>query len=104
MIVGPPAERPVEFPLRLLDRQVVDRGEAALHQALGVELPVLVAIRAKPIGAVVVPLIGEADRDAIAFERPQLLDQAVVELLRPLAGEERDDLRAPARKLRTVSP
>ena len=47
---------------------------------------------------VVVPLVGEAHRDAVAAERPQLLDQPVVELLRPLAGQERDDLGSrPAR-------
>ena len=53
---------------------------------------------------VVVPLVREAHRDALAFERPQLFDQAVVELACPLAGEEGFDLGAPARKLGAVAP
>jgi hypothetical protein len=51
-----------------------------------------------------VPFVGESHRYAVAFERPQLLDQAVVRLLRPLAGEELDDLSAADRKLGAVAP
>ena len=60
-----------------------------------VELPVLVAVGAKPVPGVVVPLVGESHRDPVVVERPQLLDQPVVQLLGPLPGQERDDLSRP---------
>ena len=39
-----PAERPMEFTIRFLDRKVVDAGEPALHQAGGIIFAVLVAV------------------------------------------------------------
>ena len=54
--------------------------------------------------AVVVPLISEANRDPITCERPELLDQAVVQLPAPLPGEERHDLVAPFDELGPISP
>src|SRR5690349_7640236 len=83
MIVRPSSQRPVVLPLALLDREVVDAGDAQPHQAVFVELPVLVAVAAKPRAAIVVPFVGEAHRDAVLAERPHLLDQPVVELARP---------------------
>ena len=91
---GPAAERPVVLAVGLRDREVVDAGEAPLHQALRVELPVLVAVGAEPVAVVVVLLVGEAHGDAVVSARPQLLDQAVVELLRPFAPQERPHLLA----------
>src|ERR1700744_4197111 len=88
MVVGTPAERPVKFPVGLGDRQVVDARMADRHQPMGVEVPVLVAVATEPVAAVVPPLVGEAHRDPRALERPDLLDQPVVDLVRPLAGEE----------------
>ena len=41
--------RPEEFALGFPDRQIIDRGEAARHQAVLVELPVLIAVGAKPV-------------------------------------------------------
>ena len=55
MIVG--ARRgavPVELALRFGDREVVDAGMAQPHQAVGVELPVLVAIGAEPVAGHIV--------------------------------------------------
>src|SRR5262245_54184329 len=94
MIRRPRALRPVEQSLGLIDRQVVDAGDPPLHVSFGVELPVLVAVRAEPLPRGVMPLVGEPHRDAVAGERPQFLDQPVVALLRPLALEELDDLGA----------
>ena len=74
------AEGPVKLPLRFLDRQVVDAGEPGAHQAAVVEAPVLVAEGAEPVAGVIVTLVREANGDAAATERPQLLDQPVVEL------------------------
>src|SRR5438046_175105 len=50
VIVGTPPERPVILALAFLDRQVVDAGDAPAHQAVLVELPVLVAVAAEPAG------------------------------------------------------
>src|SRR4051812_42627619 len=46
MALGTRTMRPMETPLRLGDGHVVDAGLAPAHQALGVELPWLTAIRA----------------------------------------------------------
>src|SRR5512144_373448 len=94
MVVGPAAQGPVVLALALGDRGVVDARDAQAHQPVLVELPVLVAVAAEPVAAVVVPLVGEAHGDAVVAERPQLLDQPVIELAAPLAGEERLDRRA----------
>src|SRR5205809_888566 len=75
MVVRPPSERPMEFALALHDRQIVDAGEAALHQPVRIEFPVLVAIGPIPMTAVVVPLIGKAHCDPIVGEGPDFLDQ-----------------------------
>src|SRR5262249_21418485 len=80
MIVGPASERPAILALALGDRQVVDAGDAQAHQPVGVGLPVLVAVAAEPVAAVIVPLVGEPHRDAVLAEGPQLLDQPVVAL------------------------
>src|SRR3546814_15065946 len=70
--------RPVELTVRLIDADIVDAGLAALHQALGVEFPLLVAMAAIPLAAVVMPFIGAAHGDVVAGIGPDLLDQAVV--------------------------
>jgi hypothetical protein len=57
VIVGPAAKRPAAFALALLDRDIIDAGDAKPHQAVIIEFPVLVAVAAEPITAVVVPLI-----------------------------------------------
>jgi hypothetical protein len=55
MIVGAAAERPVELAFALLDREIVDAGDAQAHQAVFVEFPILVAVAAEPVAAVVMP-------------------------------------------------
>src|SRR6516162_5495120 len=88
----------------LCDLDVVDAGLAPPHQALLVELPLLVAIGAMPPAARVVPFVLEAHRDAIAVERPEILDQAIVELGRPFALEEGYDRGPTLEKFRSVAP
>nr|KGS61218.1 hypothetical protein X990_5421 [Burkholderia pseudomallei MSHR4868] len=104
MIVGPAAERPVEQAVRFADRHVVDARMTMRHQAVLVELPVLVAIRAEPVARVVAPLVREAHRDPVAGKRPQFLDQPIVDFARPLAAQQRDDLRAARREFRAIAP
>src|SRR5690606_40390349 len=98
------SRRPVDLALRLADRQVIDAGATHCHQAIGIKLPVLVAIGAVPLPGIVVPLIGETHGDAVAGKGPQLLDQAVVELFRPLALEEGTDRIASGQELGTIAP
>src|SRR5688572_5508949 len=50
------------------------------------------------------PLVREAHRDARAFERPDFLDQPVVELTRPFSFQELDDGRAPGEELGAIAP
>src|SRR5438093_1554164 len=102
MIIRPPPQRPVIFALQGSYGQVVDAREAGAHQAVLRELPVLVAVRAKPIAGVIVPLVSEAYGNAIGVEGPKLFDQPIVQLARPLAFEESDDLPPAIGELRTV--
>src|SRR6478609_413341 len=104
MVIWPPSRGPVEFPLRFADRQVVDAGEAPLHVACGIELPVLVAVAAEPLAGVVVPFVGKAHRNPVSSEGPQFLDQPVIQFAGPLAYQEGMDLAAPARKLGAIAP
>ena len=78
----------MEFAVRVDDRMLVDAGDAAPHQPVGIELPVFVPIGPEPGAAVVVELVGKAHGDAVSPEGPEFLDQAIVELARPLALEE----------------
>src|SRR5271155_1398042 len=86
------------------NRDVVDAGFAAAHQAMLVGLPLLVAVGAVPSAGGVVPLILKTHRDAIAVERPEILDQAIILLLRPFAREKRDDRRPALKNLGAITP
>jgi len=65
VIIRTATKRPVIAALALRDRKIVDAGNAQAHQAVLVELPILVAVAAEPVAAVVVPLIGKAYGDAV---------------------------------------
>src|SRR5690242_10176080 len=60
VIVRTTSKRPAIFAFALGDRSIVDAGDAAAHQAMFVEFPVLVTVAAKPIAAVIAPLISKA--------------------------------------------
>src|ERR1700730_15089387 len=87
MVVGATAERPVIFSFALPDRKIIDARDAQAHQAMLVEFPVLVAIAAEPMCAIIVPFIGKADGDTVRMEGPDFLDQPVVELAVPLSRQ-----------------
>src|SRR4051794_40779956 len=95
---------PVEQALGAGDLKVVDAGVAVAHQAVVIELPVLVAIRAGPVVGVVVEFVCEADGDAVFGEGPELLDQAVVQFAVPLAGEEGDNGWTAAQEFVAIAP
>ena len=99
MIIRPAPLRPAKFPLGFGDGEIVDAGVAGAHVAERVELPVLIAVRTKPVACVVVRLVGEAHGDAVFGERPQLFDQAILIFVRPLAREELDNRGSPGEKL-----
>ena len=104
VVVGAPSAWPVKLALRLLDRQVIDAGVPRIHQTLVIKFPILVAVSAEPTARVIVILIRKPNRDAIAGESPQFLDQPVVELSVSLPREEGNDLLAPGKKLRAIAP
>jgi len=72
------------FSFAFTDRKVIDARNAQAHQAVLVELPVLVAVTAKPAATVIVPFIRETNGYAILAKGPQLFDEAVVQLASPL--------------------
>src|SRR6476620_3446467 len=84
MRLGPAAKRPMIFSFAFTDRKVIDARNAQAHQAVLVELPVLVAVTAKPAATVIVPFIRETNGYAILAKGPQLFDEAVVQLASPL--------------------
>src|SRR5262249_54390779 len=67
-------------------------------------LPVLVAIAAKPVAGIVVPFICKAHSDPVVAECPHLLNQPIVQLAIPFAREKRLNLLATMNEFRTVAP
>jgi hypothetical protein len=86
------------------DRNIVDAGFATAHQPVRFELPLLVAVRAMPLSIRIVPLILKAHGDMIAVECPEILDQAIVEFVRPFARQEGDDRRTAFEELGAIAP
>src|ERR1700676_5426156 len=95
---------PVILALRLLDWQIVDRSKPQAHEPVLIELPILIAIRTKPIPGVIAPFISKAHGDTVSLERPKLFDQPVVQLFRPFPSKKRDDFLPSVHKFRAVSP
>src|ERR1700676_2189514 len=95
---------PVEAAVFFRNRNIVDAGFAPAHQAVFVELPLLVAVGAVPLPSIVMPFVLKAHGNAIAIERPEILDQAVVEFPRPFACEKRNDRGAALEKFGAVAP
>jgi hypothetical protein len=58
MVIWPdPRAVPVEQPLRLFNGDIIDRCMAVCHVTIGVELPVLVAMRPEPLTCKQAPLL-----------------------------------------------
>jgi hypothetical protein len=77
VIVRAAAKRPPVSALRFLDGKVVNVCDVAVHEPAIVERPIFIAIGAKPVAGVIVPLIGEAHGDACLVASPELLDEAI---------------------------
>jgi len=104
VVVGTAPLGPVEEPLGFGDGEVVDAGVSLGHEAVGVELPELVAVRAEPLPGLIVRLVAEAHGHAVFLEAPKLFDEAVAGFACPLAREEGDDLVAAVDELGAVAP
>src|SRR5262245_33200053 len=65
MVRGPRSQRPQKLSCGRVDRHVVDARFAPAHQTMLIEFPLLIAVRAEPVAAVVVPFILKANRDAV---------------------------------------
>ena len=85
MLVRPPPQRPVELPVAFRNGEIVDAGVPHPVETVLVILPILIAIGTKPVPRIVPPLVRETNRDVISSEGPQLFDQPIFQLLRPLA-------------------
>ena len=81
MCIRTAAEWPVKFTLRLPNRKIVDACVPQPHQTMVIKLPVLIAVGAEPIPGVIATFVSEANGDAVARERPELLNQAVIQFL-----------------------
>src|SRR6267378_5280670 len=104
MAIRTSAHRPAILPVRFPDGKVIDAGQPQPHQAVLVEFPVLIVVRAVPIPRVIVPLIREAYCNPMSPESPKLLDQPVVQLFVPLARKKGGDLLPSIDELRAVPP
>src|SRR5580704_2544140 len=104
VIVGTATVRPAIFALAFLDRQIVDAGDAPPHQAVLIELPVFVAVAAKPAAGIVVPFIGKANGDPVVTEGPHLLDEPLIQFATPFAGEEGFNRLAAADEFGAIPP
>ena len=88
MIGGPWTGRPVKLAFGFRNGDIVDRRVTDHHQAVGIELPVLVAVGPEPISFAVAVFVAEPHSDAVVGVRPQFLDEAVIEFSIPLALQE----------------
>ena len=104
MVVWSATERPTKLAIGFSDRVFVNAGMTFPHQAILGKFPVLVAIGAKPLAAVIAIFVGVSNGDTIAGEGPEFLDEAIVEFLVPLAGQEGLGLGAVPRELGAVAP
>src|SRR5215469_14682582 len=95
---------PMEFSVRLGDRPVINARVAAPHQAVLIELPVFVAVGAKPVARVVVVFVGKPNGDAVAGDGPVFLDQSVIEFALPFPREKGDDIGPTLKNFRAVTP
>ena len=78
MVVGTAAQGPSEFAIAFGYREIIDAGDPTAHQAVFVEFPILIAVSAKPIAAVVVILVGEANGDTIPAKGPSKTWQTAI--------------------------
>jgi hypothetical protein len=69
-----------------------------------IKLPILVAIGAEPIAAIIMPLVRKTHGNAVVTKGPELLDKPIVKLAAPLADQEGFNCLSTLKKFRSVSP
>src|SRR5262245_66439047 len=74
------------------------------HQTVFIELPILIAVRSKPVSRIVMTFISEANGDPIVLKRPQFLDQSIIEFPRPFAPKKGDNLLPADDEFGSVAP
>jgi hypothetical protein len=104
MRIRPASQRPMKFPLRFRDRQIIDASVPHPHQSILRKFPILIAKRPPPLSRRIARFICKPHRNSIPLERPQFLDQPVLQFLGPLPRQESDDLLPPIDKFRPVPP
>ena len=104
MLLRPFAERPVKFAVCFPNGKIIDAGEAMGHKTFRTELPVLIAIGAKPDSAVVMPFISKTDGDAVFMECPKFLDQSILQFAIPLPRQKSNNGIATCDEFRPVTP
>src|SRR5229473_2190750 len=104
VVIGTPALGPVEQTISLVNLHIVDACITVMHNAFNVKLPVFVSIRTKPLSRIIMELISKSNRDSIAIERPQFLDEPVVQFALPFAHQEPHNLLATVNEFGPVPP
>src|SRR5258708_34603675 len=94
VVIGTRALGPVEETIRLVNLQIVYARITVMHDPFSVKLPVFVSIRTEPLPRIIMELISKSNRDSIAIEGPQFLDEPVVQFALPFAHQEAHNLFA----------
>src|SRR5215475_2640205 len=77
---------------------------ARRHQAMFIELPILIAVRSKPVSRIVMTFVSKANGDPVVLKGPQFLDQSIVEFPRPFAPKKGDNLLPADEEFGPVAP
>src|SRR5262249_50987618 len=104
MVVRSSPKRPTKEPLLFGDGQIINACVAYFRKPTCIKLPILIAIRAKPLPARVMRFVGKPHGNAVAVKAPQFLDEPVVEFLFPFSLQERNHFISAMNELRSVSP
>ena len=78
LVIRTPTKRPMKFPLALINRKIIDAGDAVAHKSVLVKLPVFVSVGTEPTARIVMPLVRESNGDAVAVKCPKLFDESVI--------------------------
>lgn len=104
VVVGACAQWPMKLAIGFVDGVVVDAGFTPSHQAVVVELPVLIAVGTEPLSRRVVEFVLEPNRDPVVSECPQLFGEPVFLFGVPFPGEKSNDLITPLDERVAVAP
>ena len=86
MAVWSTTKGPMILTLVLFDGKIINARNSEAGKSVLIVLPIFISVGTKPIAAVVMTLIGEANSNPIFAKGPELLNEAIVQLARPFAG------------------